>query len=315
MPQEKTPEPIESATPHSIPQGVKGWSWGAFLLSPFWAIGNRTWIGLLAFIPYVGWAMAIVLGFKGREWAWKNKKWRDVEHFRSVQKRWSAWAIGIVVVIVMTRLFVVEPFRIPSRAMIPTLLVGDFILVSKSSYGIRWPISHQKIVETGGPKRGDVAVFRYPNDPSLDYVKRVVGLPGDYIVYKNKQLFINGQELKYKLEGDFPYMESNGEHTLPKLYREQIGTHNHGILLLANTPPIQLNAVDNSYADRQNCAYSPAGFSCTVPTGKYFMMGDNRDNSNDSRYWGFVPEQNLIGKVIVIWMNFKNFSRAGISVN
>ena len=258
--------------------------------------------------------MAIVLGFKGREWAWKNKKWRDIDHFRAVQKRWSMWAVGIVLVGAITRLFIVEPFRIPSGAMIPTLLIGDFILVSKSAYGIRLPINHQKILETGAPRRGDVVVFRYPIDPSLDYVKRVVGLPGDQIVYKNKQLFINGQEFEHDLAGEYPYL-GNNELTQPKLYFEQIGTHSHGILLFDDAAPIRLDAVKDSYANRQNCAYSPAGFSCTVPSGKYFVMGDNRDDSSDSRYWGFVPEQNLIGKVTLIWMNFKKFSRIGTSVN
>lgn len=310
----KTSGPLESRAPYDLPPGVKGWSWGGFLLTPFWAIGNRTWIGLLAFIPYVSLVMAVVLGIKGREWAWKNKKWRDVAHFRSVQRRWSVWAISIVVGLVMTRLFIVEPFRIPSGAMIPTLAVGDFILVSKSSYGIRLPISHQKILETGTPQRGDVVIFRYPHNPSLDYVKRVAGLPGDHVVYENKRLFVNGQALEYTLEGDYSYIKRN-EPIVAKRYREQIGTHNHSILLFEDALPIHLDVVNEAYADRQNCTYSPAGFSCTVPSGKYFMMGDNRDDSNDSRYWGFVPEQNLIGKVIVVWMSFKDFSRAGTLVN
>ena len=310
----KPPVPLESPALNDIPQGVKGWSWGAFLLAPFWAIGNKTWIGLLAFIPYVSWVMAVVLGIKGREWAWKNKKWRDIEHFRSVQRRWSVWAISIVVGLVMTRLFIIEPFRIPSSAMLPTLAVGDFILVSKSSYGIRLPFSHQKILETGKPRRGDVVVFRYPHNPSIDYVKRVIGLPGDYVVYENKRLFVNGQALEYKLEGDYSYTKGSGP-TVAQRFREQIDPHNHSILLFDDVLPIHLDAVNDSSADRQNCTYSPAGVRCTVPSGKYFMMGDNRDDSNDSRYWGFVPEQNLIGKVIVVWMSFKDFSRVGTLVN
>lgn len=314
MPENIPPQTIEPSTPHVIPPGVKGWSWGAFLLTPYWAIGNRTWIGLLAFIPYVSWVMAVVLGIKGREWAWKNKKWRDLEHFRSVQKRWSVWAIGIVLAIIATRLFMIEPFRVPSGAMIPTLAVGDFILVSKSSYGIRLPFTHQNIIETGKPQRGDVAVFRYPIDPSIDYVKRVIGLPGDYIVYKNKRLSINGQELGYKLEGEYPYSRL-GERIPPKRYHENIGTHSHGILLFEDEPSIRMEALSNSYPDRKNCTYSAEEFSCTVPSGNYFVMGDNRDDSNDSRYWGFVPEQNLIGKVIFIWMNFRDFSRVGTFVN
>ena len=314
MPENKISDPLETADPTAIPPGVKGWSWGGFLLTPYWAIGNKTWIGLLAFIPYVSWVMAIVLGFKGREWAWKNKQWRDVEHFRAVQKRWSIWAIGIVLVLVISRLFVFEPYRIPSSAMLPTLAVGDFILVSKSSYGIRLPIIDKKIIELGKPQRGDVVVFRYPIDPSIDYVKRVVGLPGDYITYKNKRLSINGKEFGYQLEGDYAYSKI-GERLFLKRYRESMGTYSHDILLFENEPAIRVEALNNSYPDRKNCTYSADGFSCTVPSGKYFMMGDNRDDSSDSRYWGFVPEQNLIGKVIVIWMNFKDFSRAGTFVN
>ena len=314
MTENQTSQTIEPPVPQAIPPGVKGWSWGAFLLAPFWAIGNRTWIGLLAFIPYVSWVMAIVLGVKGREWAWKNKKWRDVEHFQSVQKRWSAWAISIVLAIMATRLFIIEPFRVPSGAMMPTLAVGDFILVSKSAYGIRLPFSHQKIIETGKPQRGDVAVFRYPVDPSIEYVKRVIGLPGDLIVYKNKQLSVNGQALGYQQKGEYPYTKFD-EVKHSKYYREDIGTYSHGILLLEDEPPIRLEVVQLAYPYRKNCTYSAEGFSCTVPSGKYFTMGDHRDDSSDSRYWGFVPEENLVGKVIVIWMSFRYFSRVGTFVN
>jgi len=190
----------------------------------------------------------------------------------------------VILAVLLLRSFLVEPFRIPSGSMMPTLLVGDFILVNKYDYGIRLPVLNTKIIDIGEPKRGDVVVFRYPRDPSVDYIKRVVGLPGDRIGYYNKILHINGEPVAqvpagvYVGKGSGVSMSGAGER------QEQLGDVQHQILVMPRTPGLEGEFV--------------------VPKNEYFVMGDNRDNSNDSRYWGTVPEQNLVGKAFRIWMNW-----------
>jgi signal peptidase I len=190
----------------------------------------------------------------------------------------------VILAVLLLRSFLVEPFRIPSGSMMPTLLVGDFILVNKFAYGIRLPVLNTKIIDIGEPQRGDVVVFRYPKDPSVDYIKRVVGLPGDRIGYYNKMLHINGKPVAqvpagvYVGTGSGVSMSGAGERL------EQLGDVQHRILVMPRTP-----GMEGEYV---------------VPKNQYFVMGDNRDNSNDSRYWGTVPEQNLVGKAFRIWMNW-----------
>jgi signal peptidase I len=190
----------------------------------------------------------------------------------------------VILIVLLLRSFLVEPFRIPSGSMMPTLLVGDFILVNKFAYGIRLPVLDTKIIEVGEPERGDVVVFRYPKNPSIDYIKRVVGLPGDRVAYYKKQIFINGEPIKQ--EGAESYMGIGaGVAMSGALVRnEDLMGVNHQILIDASKGTMQ--------------------GEFTVPQGQYFVMGDNRDNSNDSRYWGFVPEANLVGKAFMIWMNW-----------
>jgi signal peptidase I len=189
----------------------------------------------------------------------------------------------VILLVLLLRSFLAEPFHIPSSSMVPTLLIGDFILVNKYDYGIRLPVLHTKIIKVGEPKRGDVAVFRYPNDPSVDYIKRIIGLPGDHIVYRNKTLYINGVVMQDDALGPYTGLDADGA----VLGREHLGSVTHEVL----TVPGQ---------------YSNEG-EWTVPEGEYFAMGDNRDNSSDSRYWGFVPEQNLVGRAFFIWMNWDAF--------
>ncbi|UCC57344.1 MAG: signal peptidase I [Gammaproteobacteria bacterium] len=190
----------------------------------------------------------------------------------------------VILAVLLLRSFLVEPFRIPSGSMMPTLLVGDFILVNKYAYGIRLPVLNTKVIDIGEPQRGDVVVFRYPKDPSVDYIKRVVGVPGDRIGYYKKTLHINGKPAEQVPEATYVGTGSGVSMSGADERIERLGDLEHRILVMPRTPGIEAEYI--------------------VPEGEYFVMGDNRDNSNDSRYWGPVPEKNLVGKAFRIWMNW-----------
>ncbi|HZW12755.1 MAG TPA: signal peptidase I [Noviherbaspirillum sp.] len=212
----------------------------------------------------------------------------------------------VIALVFFLRSFLYEPFKIPSSSMVPTLVIGDLILVNKFTYGIRLPIINKKIVDINEPQRGDVMVFKYPKDPSLDYIKRVIGVPGDKIVFKNKRLTINGKAASYEPLPD--YLDE--EHlTYSKQYVESFGSVSHKILNDERAPSYIQNP--DPFPNHELCSYNAEGFSCTVPSGHYFMMGDNRDNSLDSRYWGFVPDKNIVGKAFFVWMNLGDFKRIG----
>jgi signal peptidase I len=217
----------------------------------------------------------------------------------------------VIVVVFLIRSFWVEPFKIPSGSMKPTLLVGDFILVNKYVYGIRLPVVNKKVVEVSPLKRGDVVVFRYPADPSVDYIKRVVGLPGDKIAYRGKRISVNGADVEVKGNGYYTDAELNFLR-LPT-FQEKLGEKPHQMMIVPAQPPVDLAQV-RQFAHRSNCEYNDDGFSCTVPAGHYFMMGDNRDQSSDSRYWGFVPDDHIKGRAFLVWMNFNDFKRIGSSI-
>ena len=219
---------------------------------------------------------------------------------------WTAGLFPVILAVFVLRSFLFEPFKIPSGSMIPTLLVGDLILVNKYTYGLRLPVFNTKLTEGNTPKRGDVMVFRYPPKPSLDYIKRVVGVPGDEVAYLNKRLTINGMPVDEKRVSD--YFDPDAMRYF-KQFEETLGGHTHRLLNDDERPAFVPGVEDFPY--RQNCRYSVEGVVCKVPPGMYFMMGDNRDNSLDSRYWGFVPDQNIVGKAFLIWMNFGNFKRIG----
>lgn len=223
--------------------------------------------------------------------------------------RWLEYTAGffpIIFFIFVLRSFLFEPFRIPSGSMMPTLETGDMILVNKYTYGLRVPVLNTKILDVGEPQRGDVVVFKYPPNPDIDYIKRVVGLPGDKISYINKKLEVNGVPVPLKDDGTY-----FDEHKMQELLQseEKLGETTHKILTDKYTP-------SGAYAlpthtDPKACQYVPGGLVCTVPKDKYFALGDNRDNSEDSRYWGFVPEKNLVGKAFMVWLNVSKPSRIG----
>ena len=236
----------------------------------------------------------------------------DVEEAKGrilMQPWWLDWTAGlfpVIAVVFLLRSFLFEPFKIPSGSMIPTLLVGDLILVNKFAYGVRLPVINTKITQGTPPQRGDVMVFRYPPQPSLDYIKRVVGVPGDEVAYLNKRLTVNGKPVATSALPDF-FDEDAMRYF--KQFDEQLGEHRHRIINNTEAPAFVQGA--SNFAHRQNCRYSVEGVVCKVPEGQYFMMGDNRDNSLDSRYWGFVPEANIVGKAFFVWMNFGNLKRIG----
>ena len=220
----------------------------------------------------------------------------------------------IILIVFVLRSFLVEPFKIPSGSMIPTLLVGDFILVNKYTYGIRVPVINRKVIDIGDPKRGDVMVFRYPENPGLDYIKRVVGVPGDRIEYRNKRLSVNGELVKVEVAEDYQYVEGTLSFVNALKFWEQLGEHRHSIIINPDAPALQLAGV-RQFPLRENCDYNEQGFACTVPSANYFLMGDNRDSSSDSRYWGFVPERNIVGKAFLVWWNFGELKRIGNRIN
>jgi signal peptidase I len=219
---------------------------------------------------------------------------------------YTASFFPVILVVFVVRSFVVEPFKIPSGSMVPTLLVGDFILVNKYEYGLRLPISNTKLTEGKPLTRGDVVVFRYPKDESVDYIKRVIGLPGDTVAYEDKKLTINGKPVPETAQPDYFDDERIG---YAKQFVEDLGGRRNAILNNPQVPPFVIGADDFPYRD--NCVYNAQGVTCKVPPGHYFMMGDNRDNSADSRYWGFVPDNNIVGRAFFIWMNFSNLKRIG----
>jgi len=226
-----------------------------------------------------------------------------------MQPWWLDWTAGlfpVIIAVFFLRSFLFEPFKIPSGSMIPTLLVGDLILVNKFTYGLRLPVINTKITEGNKPQRGDVMVFRYPPKPSLDYIKRVVGVPGDTVAYLNKRLTINGQAVATTTVPEF-FDEDAMRYF--KQFEETLGNKKHR-LLNDDDRPAFVPGADN-FAGREGCSYTVEGVTCKVPEGHYFMMGDNRDNSLDSRYWGFVPERNIVGKAFFVWMNFGNPKRIG----
>jgi signal peptidase I len=249
---------------------------------------------------------------------------------RPIWLEYTAGLFGVIALVFVLRSFITEPFRIPSGSMLPNLYVGDFILVNKFTYGLRLPIGNQVVVPMNHPKKGDVVVFQWPVDRNQSYIKRVVGAPGDVVRYENKILTVNGQVYAHSPKpGTIPTQEyptnALGRPVLSVILNKAVeqGAVAHDILTIEGQPVLSPGAL-REYPFRNAtgaCTFLPnnSGLECTVPAGQYFMMGDNRDNSTDGRYWGFVPEENIIGKAYFVWMNFTwdhwvNFQRIGSSV-
>lgn len=213
------------------------------------------------------------------------KKARDKKHKK--QPLWAEYSrsfFPVLLIVLIIRSFIVQPYRVPTGSLEPTVLPGDLVAVNQFAYGLRLPVLNTKIVSIGEPKRGDIVVFRWPVDPSVDFIKRVIGLPGDHVVYKNKVLYVNGEEIKQTAVGTGTDYEPGNDMPVNQ-YQEVL----NGVKYTININPQVMRNDD---------------FDITVPAGQYFMMGDNRDNSDDSRSWGFVPEQNLIGKGFLVWMSW-----------
>jgi signal peptidase I len=238
----------------------------------------------------------------------------DVSQARAAllaQPWWLDWTAGlfpVIVAVFLLRSFLFEPFRIPSGSMVPTLQVGDLILVNKFDYGVRLPVLNKKVIANREPARGDVVVFRYPPDPRLDYIKRVVGVPGDEVAYLNQKLTVNGQPVPVQALGE--YYDEDSLRYSPQ-FAEKLGNVEHRILVDPRRAAYFGPDDGKRFPFAENCRYSAEGVTCKVPAGHYFMMGDNRDNSQDSRFWGFVPDENLVGRAFFVWMNFGNLGRIG----
>lgn len=246
---------------------------------------------LVTFISGLIW-LADVLFFAAKRRGGTTSGFNSTNDKEPLLVEYSRAFFQIFLIVLVIRSAIIEPFRIPSGSMMPTLLIGDFILVNKFSYGIRLPVINKKIIDIGEPEKGDVVVFRYPKDESVDYIKRVVAVPGDTLNYKNKTLIINGKPQKQVQLGIYNGTGSGENMTGTIESVEVIGNVEHSIL------------VNQLYPDfPPGCQMLSSG-TITVPDGYYFVMGDNRDNSNDSRCWGYVPEQNLAGKAFGIWMSW-----------
>jgi len=245
---------------------------------------------------------------------------------RPIWLEFTADLFPVIAFIFVLRSFLFEPFKIPSGSMIPTLQIGDFILVNKFTYGIRFPVINKKIIEVGEPQRGDVVVFRYPVDETVDYIKRVVGVPGDVVQYTDKRLTVNGKVFNYEQISKIPQVGDEDNQVLfgavpdflkTRQFKEIAPVELGGLSHFIENDPQRPSGFastfiqENAFPQMENCEYTVSGFTCKVPPGSYFMMGDNRDNSLDSRYWGFVPERNLVGKAVFIWLNISALSRIG----
>ncbi|MEO5328055.1 MAG: signal peptidase I [Magnetococcus sp. THC-1_WYH] len=260
------------------------WHGAMFMVSGVYILGSYTTSGDGVEEPALHWEpmVAVALLVVGLLFFWKGRSFLQKESLVVEYYEAIVLAVGIALLV---RTFVVEPFKIPSGSMIPTLLVGDYLFVSKFTYGHRIPFTRERLFMGDGPNRGDIAVFEYPRDPSKDYIKRIVGLPGDRIVYQDKRLYINNKPVEYETVGDYVYLNERGSEVDSSQFIEKMENNPHSILV-------------------RPFSFSDQITDEVVPPGHYFVMGDNRDNSNDSRFWGFVPAYRLVGRALAIFWSW-----------
>ncbi|MBF0627895.1 MAG: signal peptidase I [Magnetococcales bacterium] len=261
------------------------WHGVLFLIAALFVFGNTVSMGSYT-IPDAshGWGGVIALFLLGMGVFLLFKGEQFLEGGSVVAEYYEAIAMAVAIAF-MVRTFVVEPFKIPSGSMIPTLLVGDYLFVNKTAYGYRLPFTQQRIFMGDGPKRGEIAVFEYPKDPTKDYIKRIVALPGDRVAYREKRLFVNGQLVAQQLEGNYTYVNEYEQKIESQRLVEKFGDQPHSILV---RPFANMDQITDE----------------KIPPDHYFVMGDNRDNSNDSRYWGVVPAHRLVGRAVVLFWSW-----------
>ncbi len=253
------------------------------------------WLVFITFLAGVIWLIY---------WLFNRKGSKDNNKDEPVIVEYARSFFPVLLLVVFLRSFVAEPFRIPSGSMMPTLEVGDFILVNKFAYGIRLPVFRKKIFSIGEPERGDVFVFRYPDRPWQNFIKRVIGLPGDTIRWQADKLYVNGQLITNEELDDYIAVSQSGSKTKARRHKENLTGVEHDIIFYTRYP--------RDFDQNREI---------TVPEGKYFAMGDNRFGSHDSRFWGFVPKENLVGKAMIVWMHYSGnndgieLSRIGTSID
>ncbi|MGL4234416.1 MAG: signal peptidase I [Casimicrobium sp.] len=267
--------------------------------------------GVLSGVPAIGFPLLLFLAVVicGAAWAWdkfflaKKRAAGELAHWGIEVPASIFW---VLLAVFLLRSFVAEPFRIPSSSMRPGLVTGDFILVNKFSYGVRLPVLDNKVIAVGAPLRGDVAVFKAPHEPDKDYIKRIIGVPGDTVIYKNKKLSINGKDIPQIEKGSYSYSEF-GQFITTARFTEDVEGRKYDIAILPSYPPFMPG---QRFPDSPvpKCASEGETLTCKVPEGHYLAMGDNRDNSLDGRYWGFVPDDHLRGKAFFIWFNWDDVS-------
>ncbi len=314
MPQPKTTIPVGTAPPQDGSTSSLH-----LLLEIAWPIFFIAVMGMLTLKEVLGFAAVLLLAtvITGSIWLLDSllkRKTRAKDSAEPVLVEMARSFFPVILIVFLLRSFLYEPFKIPSGSMEPTLLVGDFILVNKYTFGVRVPVVNKKIMDVNLPKRGDVMVFRYPINPGRDYIKRVVGTPGDTVTYQNKQLIVNGKAVPQEKAGIFTQVNERLEMRQFEVFKESLSAKPHTMMVDSKAAAFNLGGVFPKFAYKNNCAYNEDGFSCTVPPGNYFMMGDSRDNSEDGRYWGFVPEENIVGKAVLVWMNFSAFKRVGTTI-
>lgn len=276
-------------------------------------------IGL--FILLVQWmsiSAAMLIFLLGTGVIWAFDKWMHKARADKPRPDWAEYGRGffpVLLVVFVLRAFVVEPYQIPSSSMRPGLVVGDFILVNKFTYGLRVPILNTVFAHIGSPQHGDVMVFNHPDKPEINLIKRVIGVPGDTVEYRNKQLYINGVALPTQPAGEHDYIEGGDMQVRNLQFAEKHGEHLYNTLQAIDNPPaVNLAAVED-FQYRENCQYDTNAFTCKVPEGHYFMMGDNRDHSGDGRYFGFVPDKYVVGKAFFVWFNLGHLNRIGTVIH